>query len=165
MTGRGKKPARRGAWRYLNGTVLFGAVFMAVGGYFLASNALFVVGAQPVEAVVVEQRLVSADRTGSAGKAGGRHSTHSWHPAFRFQDAAGETHVLSVGVGTSGYNWPVGRRVVVLHNPAFDHVLVHDDSAHLWLVPGAFLLFGIVVMRRGLSGTRRRSGTDTERQT
>lgn len=133
--------------------LVFGAVFLTVGGLWAQRTYDFRRTAIVTEGVVIE---LSKTRSGA------------YAPVFQYVDLNGERHTITSATASSPPAFDVGENVRVLYLPGVTNDARLDTVIELWLGPGvfaalalAFLAFGAAIARftRGDSGAPRTNTT------
>jgi hypothetical protein len=116
--------------------LVVGGGFALFGGYHVWTTGQFLLGAEPVSAVVMDENE-DCDDDGC-----------TWWPELSFVDETGETVVMRTRVGSSDYGWPSGMRVDALYNPSYPYLRM-PGAFNLWLLGGGFLALGSFVAACG----------------
>jgi hypothetical protein len=106
----GKKQGLRGVRLYL---ILFGALFLGIGGWFYLDQHGFEAKAEKATGTVIDVK-----RHKTTSTTGGRQRTSIvYRPVIRFE-VGGKSYTFTSGSASSDYNYKKGVRLDILYDPA-----------------------------------------------
>lgn len=121
--------------------LILGALIpLSAGALLLRNSRRFLDSAVPAKAVVVEVER----RKNSKGET-------YFYPLFSFEDARGETHRFSSGMGSDPPAYRVGESAAILYDPRDPSRARFDKFTSLWLWPALLLVPGAGLMLAGLA--------------